>query len=64
MVGYKNEKYADFGFCSAKLDDIVNWIPSRLGSLLMLAAGTILGYDGKNGFRIWKRDRYAHKKSQ
>ena len=61
MVGYKNEKYADFGFCSAKLDDIVNWIPSRLGSLLMLAAGTILGYDGKNGFRIWKRDRYAHK---
>ena len=61
MVGYKNEKYGDFGFCSAKLDDIVNWIPARLGSFLMLLAGIVLGYDGKNGFRIWKRDRYAHK---
>ncbi|TQR21128.1 adenosylcobinamide-phosphate synthase CbiB [Psychrobacillus vulpis] len=37
MVGYKNEKYEDFGYASAKLDDIVNYIPSRLtGYIIML----------------------------
>ena len=38
MVGYKNEKYSDFGWASAKLDDVVNWIPSRITGLLMLLA--------------------------
>lgn len=61
MVGYQNERYREFGYCAAKLDDLVNLIPARLGSLIMLLAGVILGYDGPNGFRIWKRDRYAHK---
>lgn len=37
MVGYKNEQYEDFGYASAKLDDIANYIPSRLtGYLIML----------------------------
>lgn len=36
MVGYKNDKYGQFGWASAKLDDIVNWIPSRLTGYLML----------------------------
>ncbi|WHY56712.1 adenosylcobinamide-phosphate synthase CbiB [Peribacillus simplex] len=36
MVGYKNDKYGQFGWASAKLDDIVNWIPSRLTGFLML----------------------------
>ena len=37
MVGYKNERYIDFGCASARLDDAVNWIPSRLSALLMIA---------------------------
>ncbi len=36
MVGYKNERYADFGYVSAKLDDVANWIPARLTALLMV----------------------------
>ena len=36
MVGYKNEKYSEFGWASAKLDDVVNWIPSRITGFLML----------------------------
>jgi adenosylcobinamide-phosphate synthase len=36
MVGYKNERFRDFGWASARLDDIVNWIPSRLTSICML----------------------------
>lgn len=60
MVGYKNDRYKDFGFFSAKIDDVVNWIPARLGSFLMLLAGLLYGKDFKNGCRIWKRDRFAH----
>ena len=44
----------------AKLDDVLNYIPSRLTALAMTAAAFILGYDGKGAYRIWKRDRYNH----
>lgn len=60
MVGYKNDKYSEFGYFSAKLDDVVNWLPARIGSLLMLLGGGLLGYDLKSGFKIWRRDRFAH----
>lgn len=60
MVGYKNEKYADFGYFSAKLDDVVNYLPARIGSLLMLLAGFVLRLNTKGGWYIYKRDRYAH----
>ncbi len=60
MVGYKNERYADFGYASAKLDDIVNWVPARIGSLLMLVAGFICRCDVKNGWKIFRRDRFRH----
>ena len=60
MVGYRNEKYGDFGCCAAKLDDVLNFIPARLGSLVMLLAGVIVGCDGKNGWKIFRRDRFAH----
>lgn len=60
MVGYKNDRYRDFGCFSAKFDDVANWIPARLGSFLMLLGGLLCGYDFKNGCKIWKRDRFAH----
>jgi adenosylcobinamide-phosphate synthase len=62
MVGYKNERYLYFGRTAAKLDDLVNWIPSRLTAIAMIAAAYLLpGYDGKQAARIWKRDRRNHK---
>ncbi|MED3646774.1 adenosylcobinamide-phosphate synthase CbiB [Halalkalibacterium halodurans] len=36
MVGYKNERYRDFGWASAKFDDVLNWVPSRITGVLML----------------------------
>ncbi|WP_078553208.1 adenosylcobinamide-phosphate synthase CbiB [Bacillus alkalicellulosilyticus] len=36
MVGYKNEKYVTFGWASARMDDVVNWIPSRMTGILMI----------------------------
>lgn len=62
MVGYKNEKYLYFGRCAAKLDDIVNYIPSRISAYFMIAASFISGkdYNGRNAYRIYKRDRRKH----
>ena len=47
MVGYKNERYIDFGCASARLDDAVNWIPSRLSALFMIAVCPIVGLDAR-----------------
>ena len=60
MVGYKNERYIDFGCASARLDDAVNWIPSRLSALLMIAVCPIVGLDARGAARIWRRDRRRH----
>ena len=60
MLGYKNEKYADLGFAAARTDDILNFLPSRLTGLLMCIAAPLVGQDGKNALRIWRRDRRKH----
>ena len=60
MVGYKNDRYLDFGRAAAKLDDAVNFIPARLAGLLMCAAAPLAGFDGKGAWRMFRRDRLAH----
>ena len=62
MLGYKNDKYMYFGRFAAKLDDVVNFIPTRISAYLMIAAAFIGGrqFDGKNAYRIFKRDRFNH----
>ncbi len=61
MEGYLDEKYRDIGWCGAKLDDVLNYIPARLSGLLMcLSARVLRGLDGRNAFRIMKRDHANH----
>jgi adenosylcobinamide-phosphate synthase len=61
MVGYKNEKYYYFGRYAAKLDDVLNFIPSRLGAIFMIIMAPLLKLDGKGARKIFKRDRKNHK---
>ena len=60
MLGYVEPPYKNVGLIPAKLDDVFNFIPARLSALLMLAAGWVLRLDVKNGWRIFRRDRYRH----
>ncbi|WP_447045610.1 adenosylcobinamide-phosphate synthase CbiB [Vreelandella sp. H-I2] len=46
MVGYQNQRYADFGFASAKLDDVANWLPARLTALCLWLAGMLMSVLG------------------
>lgn len=60
MIGYKNEKYLYLGRCAAKLDDVANYIPSRLCGLIMIVAAFATGLDGQKAWQIFKRDRRHH----
>ena len=58
VFGYKNDKYIDFGFFPAKLDDVFNYIPARITGIIIVISSFILRYDYKNSFKIYKRDRF------
>ncbi len=60
MIGYKNERYINFGRFAARLDDLVNYIPARISAVLMILASGFLKLDCKNAYAIFKRDRYNH----
>ena len=60
MLGYVEMPYKNVGLVPAKMDDVFNYIPARISAFLMLAAGGFLGMDVKNGWKIFKRDRYNH----
>lgn len=61
MVGYRNEKHLYFGRCAARLDDLLNFLPARIAGVLMCLAARPAGFDGKNAWRIFLRDRRKHK---
>lgn len=60
MIAYKNEKYIDFGYAAAKLDDVFNYIPARITALLLIVSAAILRYDWKKSAEIVRRDADKH----
>ncbi len=58
--GYKNERYMQFGWCAAKLDDLVNFIPARITGLLVIPAAALCRFSAGEAFRIFRRDRLKH----
>lgn len=60
MFGYRNERYREFGWAAARLDDAANFIPARLTGMLVPVAALAPGYDSKNSWKIFRRDRLKH----
>ena len=60
MFGYKNDRYLKFGWAAARLDDLANFVPARLTSLMIPAASFPLRLDPKRSLLILLRDRFAH----
>lgn len=61
MIGYKNDRYIFFGSFAAKLDDVLNFIPSRFSAIMLIFASFLCKRDYKNAFKIFLRDRLNHK---
>ncbi|GLX70771.1 adenosylcobinamide-phosphate synthase CbiB [Paenibacillus glycanilyticus] len=60
MVGYRNERYVNFGWCSARTDDGLNYIPARLTGLLLIIAAYL--NRGMSASRSWASMRqFAHR---
>ena len=59
MIGYKDKKYSSIGYAAAKLDDLANFIPSRIAGLLMVLASFPF-YSIKDAWKIFQRDRFCH----
>jgi len=60
MVGYRNERYEEFGWFSARTDDWANYVPARLSVPILLLAGWLRGMLVGHAYRMWKRDASGH----
>jgi adenosylcobinamide-phosphate synthase len=56
MVGFKDPEHINIGWFSATLDTVINYIPARLTTVLMIVAAAMLGEDYKNAWKIASRD--------
>lgn len=56
MVGYKTDELSDIGFVPAKIDDILNYIPSRIAGIYVVISAYLLKLNGKNSYKIMRRD--------
>jgi adenosylcobinamide-phosphate synthase len=60
LFGYKNDSYRDFGWASARLDDLANWFPARLALPIIAVSACLCGLSGKNSLSMAMRDGNKH----
>jgi len=60
MIGHKTEQYLNFGWASARFDDLVNWIPARLTGLLIVAAAPLVRGNGRAAWDTMLSDAKKH----
>ena len=58
--GYKNERYLQFGWAAARLDDLANFFPARISALLVPLAARLTGQNSSEAWKIFLRDRHKH----
>jgi adenosylcobinamide-phosphate synthase len=56
MVGYKDERFRELGWASARLDDALNYVPARLSAMVVWLAAALLRMDVVNSVRVTLRD--------
>jgi adenosylcobinamide-phosphate synthase len=60
MVGYRNQRYIKLGWASARMDDLLNYVPARLSALLLVMAAPLSGCSFSGAIRVTLRDRLKH----
>ncbi|HEV3158028.1 MAG TPA: adenosylcobinamide-phosphate synthase CbiB [Candidatus Baltobacteraceae bacterium] len=60
MIAHRNERYRDFGFAAAKLDDAANFLPARISALMITLAAELLSERASEARRIRRRDAALH----
>lgn len=60
MVGYRSARYERFGWCAARLDDVVNWPVARATAIATVAAARVCREHGRGALAIWRRDGAHH----
>jgi adenosylcobinamide-phosphate synthase len=60
MVGYRNEKYRNFGWASARLDDVLNWLPARFTGAVTVAVAPVAGGSPLRALSVLRRDGARH----
>jgi adenosylcobinamide-phosphate synthase len=60
MVGHRSPRYVHFGWCSARLDDVANWVPARVSATLAAATAPLICGSPRAAVRAWHRDAGQH----
>jgi adenosylcobinamide-phosphate synthase len=60
MVGHRNERYSNFGWASARLDDVLNWVPARVTAALGALLAPTVGGRPTDAVGAWRRDAAGH----
>jgi adenosylcobinamide-phosphate synthase len=60
MVGYRSARFARFGWASARLDDVMNWVPARLTGVLACGLSGLVGGEPAVSWRVMRTDGRRH----
>jgi adenosylcobinamide-phosphate synthase len=60
MVGHRSLRHTNFGWASARLDDVLNWVPARITATLTALLAPSVGGRPSDAFRVWRRDASGH----